>query len=52
MIVLLDHKYSAGKMRMNRSNITLSNKIKLSGHGETKKTLGNTIIYSGSGDDS
>lgn len=36
MIVLLDHRYSAGKMRMNRSNITLSNKIKLSGHGETK----------------
>lgn len=44
MVVLLDHKHSAGKMRMNRSKITLPNQIKSSNHGETEKTLGNTII--------
>lgn len=46
MIFFLDHKHSAGKMRMNRSKITLSNKIESLNCGETEKTLGNTIIYS------
>lgn len=46
MIFLLDHKHSAGKMKMIRSKIALSNKIKSSICGETEKTLGNTILYS------
>lgn len=52
MRFLLDHKHSAGKMRMIRSKVTLSNKIKSSNCGETEKTLGNTILYSWCGDDS
>lgn len=38
MIFLRHHKHSAGKMRMNRSKITLSNKLKSSNCGETEKT--------------